>query len=248
MNIKNFIFLLSIIFTFLIKESHSKSINNVIPKNGEFYLIFVRNENNLIKNSKEYNNYVDSIIESIHKVIIENINTYKNPSEIDNLQNEYEQNKDDYFYDYGKYGGIIYPTFSQNNKIVLYAYLNSNIVGKVESIENIISVNKDNVSVTEDDPIIIEESINCIAKSLGYQCCPKNISEVYYHDENGDWGFDFETNQWCGLSQVGENNNICWSESYGFSCCTGCVENTYSDSYGIWGIENDNWCGVNKNC
>jgi len=257
MNKKSFLFLFNLIFIFLIEVVQPKSIensfsNNIVPENGEFFFVFVKNiyGNNININSNEYKNYINSIIENIHEIIINNINTYSNPSEIEKLQNEYEKSKDEYMYDYGKYGGIIYPTYPHKDKIILYAYLNSNIVEQVESIENVLSVNKDIKSITEQDPLVIEVSSNenCNARRLGYPCCSKDNTEIYYHDENGDWGYDFELNQWCGLSLEGEDNNICWSELYGFPCCTECLDNTYVDSYGTWGIENDTWCGIKTSC
>jgi len=116
MNKKSFLFLFNLIFIFLIEVVQPKSIensfsNNIVPENGEFFFVFVKNiyGNNININSNEYKNYINSIIENIHEIIINNINTYSNPSEIEKLQNEYEKSKDEYMYDYGKYGGIFTP-------------------------------------------------------------------------------------------------------------------------------------------
>jgi len=38
-------------------------------------------------------------------------------------------------------------------------------------------------------------------------------------------------------------NTSCWAEPLGYACCKGC-ESQYSDNDGEWGIENNEWCGV----
>ncbi|KAL6607523.1 hypothetical protein LY90DRAFT_460043 [Neocallimastix californiae] len=42
---------------------------------------------------------------------------------------------------------------------------------------------------------------------------------------------------------VGLSKAECWSESQGYKCCTGC-EVFYEDDSGQWGVENDEWCGI----
>ncbi|ORX79712.1 hypothetical protein BCR32DRAFT_294273 [Anaeromyces robustus] len=37
----------------------------------------------------------------------------------------------------------------------------------------------------------------------------------------------------------------CWSQRLGFPCCNGC-DVAYTDSDGDWGLENNNWCGIDK--
>ncbi|OUM61201.1 Non-catalytic module family DOC2, partial [Piromyces sp. E2] len=40
----------------------------------------------------------------------------------------------------------------------------------------------------------------------------------------------------------------CWAEALGYSCCEGC-EIAYNDGDGNWGVENDQWCGIDdKKC
>jgi len=39
----------------------------------------------------------------------------------------------------------------------------------------------------------------------------------------------------------------CWSEKLGYHCCERC-ESVYQDEDGIWGIENDEWCGIPYSC
>ncbi|OUM68760.1 Non-catalytic module family DOC2 [Piromyces sp. E2] len=91
----------------------------------------------------------------------------------------------------------------------------------------------------------------CFAETLGYQCCPSTITEVYYTDENGDWGYDYQSGNWCGLHTYIPDNN-CWSKALGFKCCHGCVvvdEDEDGNKWGFEGIsedENENWCGIDS--
>jgi len=43
-------------------------------------------------------------------------------------------------------------------------------------------------------------------------------------------------------------NDKCWAEPLGYTCCDGC-EIQYADNDGNWGIENNQWCGIDdKKC
>jgi len=42
---------------------------------------------------------------------------------------------------------------------------------------------------------------------------------------------------------VGMTKASCWSESQGYKCCSGC-DVVYEDESGKWGVENDDWCGI----
>ncbi|ORX79633.1 hypothetical protein BCR32DRAFT_294326 [Anaeromyces robustus] len=89
---------------------------------------------------------------------------------------------------------------------------------------------------------------NCWAELIGYPCCPSNNKIVYSHDENGDWGYDYKTNQWCGITPfVVPTEEECWSEKMGYSCCKGCIIYE-TDEYGKWGYENGKWCGIPTYC
>jgi len=117
--------------------------------------------------------------------------------------------------------------------------------------------------------VIENPSYGCIVEMYGYQCCSPDNTDIYFHDEISDWGFDFELNEWCGITPYNEMDNIlsntgnestltenntftavkeCWAESLGYNCCSECV-NTYEiDSNGQWGIEYDQWCGIPTYC
>ncbi|ORX56006.1 hypothetical protein BCR36DRAFT_281146, partial [Piromyces finnis] len=36
----------------------------------------------------------------------------------------------------------------------------------------------------------------------------------------------------------------CWSEKLGFKCCRIDIQPIFSDYEGIWGVEDDQWCGI----
>ncbi|ORY26660.1 alpha/beta-hydrolase [Neocallimastix californiae] len=89
----------------------------------------------------------------------------------------------------------------------------------------------------------------CWAESLGYPCCSGKNPKVYAHDNDGDWGYNFATGEWCGISTFDDrvNDEACWSESLGYSCCHGCTIYETDDD-GSWGYENDSWCGIQSYC
>jgi len=95
-----------------------------------------------------------------------------------------------------------------------------------------------------------KENLKCLAELIGYTRCSDKITQVYDHDEYGDWGYDFYNQIWCGLSPYEESSNVddeCWSEIFGYSCCKGCK--VYEiDASGSWGYELNQWCGIPSFC
>ncbi|OUM64944.1 Non-catalytic module family DOC2 [Piromyces sp. E2] len=92
---------------------------------------------------------------------------------------------------------------------------------------------------------------DCWVAQFGYSCCNKNIKTVYHVDEEGEWGFNFKTQEWCGITPYAEkqNDEKCWSKTYGYPCCKTCY--VYEeDEYGKWGYDfNENtWCGIQSFC
>ncbi|OUM63313.1 family 5 glycoside hydrolase [Piromyces sp. E2] len=87
----------------------------------------------------------------------------------------------------------------------------------------------------------IEESTECWAEKLGYQCCSPNNTRVVVTDESGKWGV--ENSDWCGIV---ETKDKCWSLPYGYKCCDHCRVLTKDES-GKWGEMNGEWCGIDTN-
>jgi hypothetical protein len=94
-----------------------------------------------------------------------------------------------------------------------------------------------------------EQAIKCWAEFIGYPCCSEKDTYVYDTDSYGDWSYDFDNNEWCGLTPYEEpqNDEECWSEIIGYSCCKGCT--VYEeDEFGKWGYEKNHWCGIQSFC
>ncbi|ORX77407.1 hypothetical protein BCR32DRAFT_207962 [Anaeromyces robustus] len=93
------------------------------------------------------------------------------------------------------------------------------------------------------------EEYQCMSEKIGYSCCKEGNTNIYESDENGDWGYDFDTKEWCGITPYDGriDDEICWSEPLGYSCCKGCVIYK-TDNNGKWGYEDNTWCGIQSYC
>jgi len=83
-----------------------------------------------------------------------------------------------------------------------------------------------------------------------YPCCSPEITRIYKHDSNGDWGYDFDKKTWCGISPyVERKDEQCWSEKLGYPCCKGCTV-FETDEDGQWGYDFTlkKWCGIQSYC
>jgi len=90
----------------------------------------------------------------------------------------------------------------------------------------------------------------CWAEVLGYPCCAPGNTHVYDTDVNGDWGYDFENFEWCGLTPYEEPaDEQCWSEELGYPCCKDCTV-YLTDKKGKWGYDflENTWCGIQSFC
>ena len=88
-----------------------------------------------------------------------------------------------------------------------------------------------------------------MAQVIGYSCCKEGNTNIYYTDADGDWGYDFDADEWCGITPYDgrKDDDVCWSEPLGYPCCKGCTVYE-TDSDGQWGYEKDTWCGVQSYC
>ncbi|ORX43928.1 coth-domain-containing protein [Piromyces finnis] len=103
---------------------------------------------------------------------------------------------------------------------------------------------------TNNIPNDTKPKYQCFSELLGFPCCPSGVSTVYAQDEYGDWGYDFENNQWCGLTPFETSliqEDSCWSETFGYHCCIGC-QIILTDESGTWGYEENQWCGIPSYC
>jgi len=102
--------------------------------------------------------------------------------------------------------------------------------------------------VPTEEPIEDAE-YKCLAEMIGYSCCEEGNTDIYDQDADGDWGYDFYEDKWCGLTPYDgrKDDEVCWSEEFGYSCCKGCTVYE-TDKKGKWGFENDKWCGIQSYC
>jgi len=50
------------------------------------------------------------------------------------------------------------------------------------------------------------------------------------------------------MSFIGKAIGSCdFAKKDGFNCCNGCTV-TYTDASGKWGVENNQWCGIDSSC
>eukprot|EP00833_Pecoramyces_ruminatium_P008585 jgi/Orpsp1_1/1182617/evm.model.c7180000081989.1 len=69
------------------------------------------------------------------------------------------------------------------------------------------------------------------------------------------WSDEEKSNQTWTIESAGDNTGnqsqdaSCWSTALNYPCCKSCnIAVAYEDDDGSWGVENDNWCGIPKNC
>jgi len=128
-----------------------------------------------------------------------------------------------------------------------------------------ISENLGNLLNQENEPSVapvdnndVSEEDKCWASIYGYPCCEgETKNNVYANDINGQWGFDFTTSTWCGITSSKEminsynkknvNNDDCWSLELGYYCCVGCYVQSVTEE-GSWGVEHNQWCGIPYYC
>jgi len=100
--------------------------------------------------------------------------------------------------------------------------------------------------------VALAQQAKCKSEALGYPCCAPNNTQVYYQDQDGDWGYDPVKNDWCGITKVGGATkslpSTCWSDKLGYPCCKNTCEVYFKDNDGSWGIENNDWCGIPSTC
>ncbi|ORX87879.1 hypothetical protein BCR32DRAFT_289000 [Anaeromyces robustus] len=63
--------------------------------------------------------------------------------------------------------------------------------------------------------------------------------------KNGELPYDDNSIGQSAVEEPKPAEEKCWSEEQGFPCCKGCVV-IYTENNEKWGIENDEWCGINK--
>lgn len=127
-------------------------INNVYGKNDktlgdQYYLIYINNtigevdiyNNSKIQKRQESYSYVESLIDEIHSLIIDNKNTYQYPKKLDEIEenSKLKRRNEELVFSNFDTSDLVYPIFSVNNYLVLYAYLNEKLAGIIKSNKNV---------------------------------------------------------------------------------------------------------------
>jgi len=72
-------------------------------------------------------------------------------------------------------------------------------------------------------------------------------ASTWQYNSGAHQKYIFETAQSTQSTNIPDTKSKCWSESQGYSCCKGC-RIIYEDESGKWGVENDDWCGIEQSC
>jgi len=140
----------------------------------KFYLIFVENEYNEDRHNKrqEVSDSVYDLIHDIHNLIMNNTDTFQNPSKLYEIEenNKLKKRNEEIIYllDHGD-SDIVYPISSNKNKTVVYAYLSTTLANKVKSYPQVKACIADRklkhynaIEILDEQPIDINEQLKGI--------------------------------------------------------------------------------------
>jgi len=155
-----FIFLITI--TLLINITLTESIKTLSDndkdiekqsKKDKNYLIFVNNTygdfdifkhpKNIKRHEIETYSFVNSLVDTIDELIIENKDTYKNPEKLEEIEKQDKWHKRNiegeeiYTYDNSKF---VHVVSSVKDRLVLTAYLSNDLVESIKEIDNVFAV------------------------------------------------------------------------------------------------------------
>jgi len=149
MKTNNILSILSIITLFLINNIHATDIKaplkNELPSNNKenYYMIFVNNgssSDGSHQKREETEQHINAIINEISNIIMDNKDTYENPSILEELQQnnslEKRENQDNN-------SAYAYTISSLDDKAVIYSYLSNDVVDKVNEIPSVMGCMED---------------------------------------------------------------------------------------------------------
>ncbi|OUM66083.1 hypothetical protein PIROE2DRAFT_6795, partial [Piromyces sp. E2] len=214
----NYKFLFFIIFIlFLINNSFGKSIkntssndDNVSKKNSDedqHYLIFVNNTfgeinifekpKNLKREELEPYEFAFSLMDEIHELIVENIDTYKEPEKLEEMEKESKlQKRSDEEKPLTSYdnSAFVHPISSIGNSLVLTAFLSKSLVKKIkkfDGVEDVVPDVKAKISsVYNENDILRETNWNKLSVQPNADLHLALLSQGMYHKELVD-KFDY---------------------------------------------------------
>ena len=71
---------------------------------------------------------------------------------------------------------------------------------------------------------------------------------------NQTWVFEFisgpngEKEEELSKQEKPKQEETCWSTALDYPCCKSCSVSVFTDENGNWAVENNDWCGIPKNC
>jgi len=81
-------------------------------------------------------------IDAIHNIIMENKDTYKDVEKFEQIQKDFEKERETFVFDYGD-SAYVYEISHVKDTSIIYAYLSSDLVAKVVALPQVISCNPD---------------------------------------------------------------------------------------------------------
>ncbi|OUM63973.1 hypothetical protein PIROE2DRAFT_9356 [Piromyces sp. E2] len=138
----NLYIVVGIIISYLINCVQAMGVEN--DEEDKYYLLFVKNEysENGHNKRQEVSDSVYDLIDNIHNLIMNNTNTFKDPSKIFEIEknNKLKKRNEEIIYlmEHGK-SDIVYPISSHKKKTILYTFLSSLLAKKIRLYPNVIA-------------------------------------------------------------------------------------------------------------
>jgi len=154
----NFYYIMSIMFTLYSVSAKSKSHSKKNDDNfkefqkladpDNYYAIYINNVNNKkdLEKRQENDEFIDSMVNEIHQLIIGNKDTYEDIEKLEEIESEHpllnkrnnkEQDNEKENDNDNQSSSLVYPVFEYDDQTVLYAYLSSDLVDTIKSLPNV---------------------------------------------------------------------------------------------------------------
>eukprot|EP00833_Pecoramyces_ruminatium_P006942 jgi/Orpsp1_1/1180974/evm.model.c7180000075306.1 len=139
------IYVINTVYAFDIKSSLKNKLpkgNSNTAKNENYFMIFVNNGSSKDgnHNKREVEEHINSLIDEITTLIIDNKDTYENLSKLEEFEQRSTLRKRD---NQNNESGLAYTISSLNDKTIIYSYLSNTVVNKVEELPSVIACVED---------------------------------------------------------------------------------------------------------
>ena len=174
----------------------------VTPKQGGNYVIYV--DSKIEKNDTNFNNEVQSYINQIGQIIIDNLDTFEDKANLEQFQNEFKVTEGD-VENVHNYNQDLFLYNNSRGNLVFMAYLNENILDDIKALPNVSTVEPEVRGTIDFKTTPKENDKERQCEKLGYACCKEDNTNVYYQDKDGAWGYDFDEDEWCIIVNQPQN-------------------------------------------